>query len=86
MAMSRNDAPSGLLLYVAGLKGVRALGSFTPTAEGAEPVTYKTTTNIIKAKAGQQAAVTFGAGLSYGALNKHLSKSGLWVVGAAHGM
>jgi hypothetical protein len=83
---NRNDAPSGLMLVVSGLKGVRLLESFTPTKEGVEPVTYKTVTNIIKPQPGKQAAVTFGAGYSIQDLNRELGKSGLWTVGAAHGM
>jgi hypothetical protein len=74
------------LLAVPDMKGVRVLDSFTPTRNGAESVTYKTVTNVIKAKTGQQAAVTFGAGMSSSELNRELAKSGLWTVGAAHGM
>jgi hypothetical protein len=81
----RNDAPSGVLLAVAGLKGVRVLESFTPSTQGAEPVDYKTVTNIIKPSPDKQAAVTFGGGMTSDELNRELRKSGLYTIGAAHG-
>jgi hypothetical protein len=81
----RNDAPSGVLLDVSGLKGVRALEQFNPSMKGAEPVDYKTATNIINPVQGKQAAVSFGAGMTGEALNRELRKSGLYTVSAAHG-
>jgi hypothetical protein len=81
----RNDAPSGVLLVVSGLKGARVLESFTPSINGAEPVDYKTVTNVIKPSPDKQAAVTFGGGMTSNELNGELRKSGLYTVGAAHG-
>lgn len=80
----RNDAPSGVLLVVSGLKGARVLEEFVPATNGAEPVDYKTVTNVIKPVAGKQAAVTFGGGMTAQQLNAELKKSGLYTVGAAH--
>ena len=82
---ARNDAPSGILLDVGGMKGVRVLEEFVPTAKGAEGVDWKTVTNVVKPAAGKRPAVTFGAGMSYSELNRELAKSGLWTIGAAHG-
>ena len=59
--------------------------SFTPSVNGAEPVDYKTVTNVIKPVPGKQAAVTFGGGMTSDELNRELRKSGLYTVGAAHG-
>jgi hypothetical protein len=67
------------------LKGVRVLESFTPSVNGAEPVDYKTVTNVIKPSADKQAAVTFGGGMTSDELNRELRKSGLYTIGAAHG-
>jgi hypothetical protein len=67
------------------MKGVRVLESFTPSTQGAEPVNYKTVTNIIQPVADKQAAVTFGAGMTSTELNRELRKSGLYTIGAAHG-
>jgi hypothetical protein len=67
------------------MKGVRVLETFEPSAHGAEPVDYKTVTNVIKPVADKQAAVTFGAGITSDELNRELRKSGLYTVGAAHG-
>jgi hypothetical protein len=82
---NRNDAPSGLLLTVSGLKGIRVLESFTPTPEGAEAVSKTTKANVIKPVPGKQAAVTFGAGITTKELNLALLQSGLIGLGAAHG-
>jgi hypothetical protein len=82
---NRNDAASGLLLNVKDMKGVRVLESFEPTKEGAEPVTYKTVTNVIKPVAGKQPAVTVGAGINTEEIQRELRKSGLYATGAAHG-
>jgi hypothetical protein len=84
-AISRNDAPSGVLLTVTGLKGARILESFTPSVNGAEPVDYKTVANTIKPVPGKQAAATFGGGVTADELNRELRKSGLYSLGAAHG-
>ncbi|TLD36580.1 FAD-binding domain-containing protein [Venturia nashicola] len=83
--IGRNDAPSGLSLQVAELKGVRVLESFTPTPQGAESVTYKTVANTIKTVEGKQAAATIGGGVNIDELNKALKPSGLCAMGAAHG-
>jgi hypothetical protein len=42
--------------------------------------------NVIKPVTGQQAAVTFGVGVSTQELNDALDKSGLFTLGAAHGV
>ncbi|KAF2422409.1 FAD-binding domain-containing protein [Tothia fuscella] len=83
--LGRNDAPSGVLLTVSGLKGTRVLESFTPSLNGAEPVDYKTVANTIKPSADKQAAATFGGGVTADELNHVLRKSGLYSIGAAHG-
>jgi FAD/FMN-containing dehydrogenase len=82
----RNDAPSGLLLNVADMKGIRVLESFKPTKEGVESVNYKTETNTITPIPGKQAAATVGGGVIYKEFNKALARSGLYSTGAAHGM
>lgn len=84
--VGRNDAPSGLSLQIGELKGIRVLESFTPTPEGAESVTCKTVANTIKRVEGKQAAATIGGGINIEELNKALKPSGLYAVGAAHGM
>jgi hypothetical protein len=68
------------------MKGVRVLEEFVPSEHGAEPVDYKTVINVIKPVPGKQAVATFGPGTSYTELNRALAKSGLWTIGAAHGM
>jgi FAD/FMN-containing dehydrogenase len=83
--MGRNDAPTGLLLSVGGMKGIRVLESWTPTVNGSEPVTAKLKANTIKPNPAKQAAVTLGAGCSSMELNSQLIKSGLVSPGAAHG-
>lgn len=84
--IGRNDAPSGLSLQIGELKGVRVLESFTPTAQGAESITYKTVSNVIKPIEGKQAAATIGGGINIDDLNNALKPSGLYAIGAAHGM
>jgi hypothetical protein len=84
--MGRNDAPSGIRLTVTDIKGIRVLESFTPTIRGAEPVDSKVPANEIKLIPGKQAAVTIGGGVNIDELNKVLRKSGLYALGAAHGM
>jgi FAD/FMN-containing dehydrogenase len=80
----RNDAPNGLALLIGGLKGIRVLESFTPTATGAKSVDYETDANKITPVAGKQAAVTIGGGVAIAELNKVLATSGLYSIGAAH--
>ena len=79
----RNDAPSGLSLDVSLLDGMTVLEEFTPTAAGAAKPGAKA--NVIVPKAGKQAAVTIGVGLSTQKLNDALTPSKLVTVGAAHG-
>ncbi|KAE9992891.1 hypothetical protein EG327_007368 [Venturia inaequalis] len=79
----RNDAPNGLALVTTGLKGVRVLSKFTPTAEGAKSVNLTTKANVIPPQS-DQAYVTFGAGLSTQQLNNEIAKSNLFTLGAAH--
>jgi hypothetical protein len=81
--LGRNDAPSGLSLDVSLLDGMTVLEEFTPTAAGAAKPGAKP--NVIVPKAGKQAAVTIGVGLSTQKLNDALSPSKLVTVGAAHG-
>jgi hypothetical protein len=62
------------------------LQSFTASEKGAEPVDRTTEANIIKPAPGKQAAVTIGGGINIDELNKELRQSGLYTIGAAHGM
>lgn len=78
------DAPSGLLLSVGNLKGIRVLPSFIPSTRGAQSA-IGATANTIKPTAGRQAAVTIGAGVTTQELNNALEASGLFTIGAAHG-
>lgn len=80
---ARNDAPSGLSLDVSHLTGIKVLESFTPSESGAESPSDNAT--VIKPVPGQQAAVTFGAGMSTADINEALDSSGLFTIGAAHG-
>jgi hypothetical protein len=68
------------------MKGIRILELFTPTKDGAEPVTYKTKANTITPVPGKQAAATVGGGVIYREFNKALRASGLYSTGAAHGV
>jgi hypothetical protein len=81
----RNDAPSGVLLALERMKGIRVLESFTPTAQGAEPVNFRTVTNAIWPTSGKQAAVTIGAGVTGLEMSAALAKSGLFALFASHG-
>lgn len=81
--LGRNDAPSGLSLDVSLLGGINVLEEFVPTTKGAAKPGSKV--NVIIPKAGKQAAVTIGVGLSTQKLNDALSPSKLVTVGAAHG-
>jgi hypothetical protein len=72
-----------LTLDVSLLKGIKVLESFQPTAQGAEKP--KKTVNTIKTVPGQQAAVTFGAGVSTQQLHNAVYPSRLLTIGAAHG-
>jgi FAD/FMN-containing dehydrogenase len=81
----RNDAPSGVLLALEKMKGIRVLESFTPTTNGAEPVNYKTVTNAIWPTSGKQAAVTIGAGVTGLEMSSALARSGLFALFASHG-
>ncbi|PGG95888.1 hypothetical protein AJ79_09825 [Helicocarpus griseus UAMH5409] len=81
--LGRNDAPSGLGLDISGLTGVKVLESFTPSESGAESPSGDV--NVIEPVPGQQAAVTFGAGMSTQALNDAIDSSKLFTIGAAHG-
>ncbi|KAL1955726.1 hypothetical protein VTO42DRAFT_8124 [Malbranchea cinnamomea] len=81
--LGRNDAPSGLGLDLSHLRGLKVLESFTPSESGAESPTDDG--NVIQPVPGQQAAVTFGAGLTTQQINDALDASGLFTIGAAHG-
>jgi len=78
-----NDAASGLRLDVSQLGGIRVSPSFEATSEGAQSPGDEV--NVITPVPGQQAAVTFGAGLSTQRLNNAIFPSKLVTVGAAHG-
>ncbi|KAK2804805.1 hypothetical protein FQN51_001447 [Onygenales sp. PD_10] len=81
--LGRNDAPSGLSLDISMLKGLKVLESFTPSEAGAESPSGDV--NVIAPVAGQQAAVTFGAGYGTQELNEAIDPSKLFTLGAAHG-
>lgn len=85
LTQCRNDAPSGLSLDISKLTGVNVLTSFTPGTTGATSPSPSAAANVVKPVAGQQAAVTFGAGVSTQALNDAIAASGLFTLGAAHG-
>jgi len=78
-----NDAASGLRLDVSQLGGIRVYQSFEATPDGAESPSDEV--NTVIPIPGQQAAVTFGAGLSTQRLNNAIFPSKLVTVGAAHG-
>lgn len=81
----RNDAPSGLTIYLGNLKGARILEAFNPTAEGVPSV--NASSKIVKTSIppGKQVYVTFGSGMSTQKLNNALAPSNLFALGAAHG-
>jgi hypothetical protein len=85
----RNDAPNGLLLSVARLKGVNVLPEFHAEKSGAREVHFSNDpvndANKIRADSKKQAAVTFGAGVTTQELNDALEASGLFTLGAAEG-
>jgi hypothetical protein len=81
----RNDAPSGLWLVVGDIGGVRLSKSFTATKEGVPRITNKSKAEKLTVAPGEQAYVTFGAGLSTQRLNNALAPSALFTMGAAHG-
>jgi hypothetical protein len=65
------------------IKGVKVLESFTPTAQGAAKPGKKV--NKIVPVPNQQAAVTFGAGMSTQQLHNAVYSSKIFTIGAAHG-
>jgi FAD/FMN-containing dehydrogenase len=81
--LGRNDAPSGLTLDVSLLKGVKVLESYTPTEQG-QPKPGRIV-NKITSVPGNQAAVTFGVGVTTQQLHNAVYLSKLLTVGAAHG-
>jgi hypothetical protein len=83
--IGRNDAPSGLHLFINELKGIRVLEEYKATAAGVPSVDYKTKPNNITIVPGKQAAVTVGGGVNVDEANKVLRNSGLYALGAAHG-
>ncbi|KAF2231815.1 hypothetical protein EV356DRAFT_578880 [Viridothelium virens] len=83
--LGRNDAPSGLNLDVSQLGGIRVSQSFTATTRGVPSPDPSGQTENITLLPGQQAAVTFGAGVSTQDLNDALAASNLFTMGAAHG-
>ena len=64
------------------IKGIKVLESFTPTEQGAAKPGK---TNRIVPVPNQQAAVTFGAGMSTQQLHNGVYGSKLFTIGAAHG-
>jgi hypothetical protein len=85
MATLRNDAPSGLNLYVGNLKGLRVTKSFSATKAGVPPINSTSKAEKIVVNKGEQAYVTFGAGMSTQTLNDALAPSELFTLGAGHG-
>jgi FAD/FMN-containing dehydrogenase len=83
--LGRNTAASGLLIDVSMLDGINVLESFTPTKKGVKDVKSGQKANIISPKPGTQAAVTIGGGVMTAGLNKALSPSKLFTMGAGHG-
>jgi hypothetical protein len=59
--------------------------SFTATKEGVLPINNKSKAEKIAVSAGEQAYVTFGAGLTTQLLNNALAPSALFTMGAGHG-
>jgi hypothetical protein len=65
--------------------GINVLNSFSPSTSGAANVDPDAPVKTIAPTAGQQTAVTFGAGVSTQELNDALDPSGLLAIGAAYG-
>lgn len=65
------------------LKGIKVLEGYQPTTQGVEKPPKAV--NTIKLVPGQQAAVTFGAGVSTQQLHNAVYPSKLLTIGAAHG-
>lgn len=84
LMVDRNNAPNGLHLKVYNLKGIRVLQRFIPTSAGVESVNYTTKAEKIQLIPGQQPAVTVGGGVNIGEVNRAISSSGLYAIGAAH--
>jgi hypothetical protein len=80
--LGRNDAPSGLSLDTSLLGGIQVHESFVPSEAGAAK---PGAANIIVPAPGNQAAVTFGVGITTQVLNNALHPSKLLTIGAAHG-
>jgi hypothetical protein len=81
--LGRNDAPSGILLDVSGLKGAHLHEQFVARPEGVPRVNSNSVANVITHRQGS--AITFGGGMSTAEVNNALGGSGMWTVGAAHG-
>jgi hypothetical protein len=77
----RNDAPSGLTIFVGNLKGLRVLDTFSPTATGVQVSSNSSKTIPTE----RQAYVSFGAGMSTQQINQAILPWNLFTLGAAHG-
>ncbi|KAF2399612.1 FAD-binding domain-containing protein [Trichodelitschia bisporula] len=82
--LARNDAPSGLLVGLEKLTGVRIETTFTPSPKGAAPISKPAPMPKLRKRATPQ-AVTFGAGMTTQAINDLIAKEGIYTNGAEHG-
>lgn len=83
--LGRNDAPSGLRLSVGDIKGIRLSKKFTANATGVPALGNNEKAEKMTMAAGDEAFVTFGAGMSTQLINNAIAPSGLFTLGAAHG-
>ncbi|QDS72645.1 hypothetical protein FKW77_002478 [Venturia effusa] len=83
--LGRNDATSGLRLSVGEIKGIRLSKKFTANATGVPNLSANEKAEKMTMAAGDEAFVTFGAGMSTQLINNAIAPSGLFTLGAAHG-
>ncbi|TID27798.1 Low-affinity potassium transport protein [Venturia nashicola] len=83
--LGRNDATSGLGLSVGDIKGIRLSKKFTANATGVPALGPNEKAEKMTMAAGDEAFVTFGAGMSTQLINNAIAPSGLFTLGAAHG-
>ncbi|KAE9984621.1 hypothetical protein EG328_008455 [Venturia inaequalis] len=83
--LGRNDATSGLRLSVGEIKGIRLSKKFTANATGVPALGPNEQAEKMTMAAGDEAFVTFGAGMSTQLINNAIAPSGLFTLGAAHG-
>jgi FAD/FMN-containing dehydrogenase len=84
--IGRNDAPSGLLLPVTGLRGIRLSPDYTPTKEGVAPLDSNPTVGAFSYVPGKQAVATVGGGVSATDLLLAIVPYGMITLTAAHRM